>query len=149
MTDIERLKPLHQLARSDADHAARELGQALLRQETLNRQMVELVRYRDSYCQELHQAMTGSLRGDQARIYRGMLERLERAIERQRGIVDDQARLCERARHHHLDRQSRLQALGQLIVARQEAQQAHRIRLEQRSLDDLVQSRWRRVEQIP
>ena len=66
MIDIERLKPLHQLARNDTDRAARELGQALLRQETLNRQMIELVRYRDSYRQELHQAMADSLRGDQA-----------------------------------------------------------------------------------
>lgn len=149
MTNIERLKPLHKLARNDVDCAARELGQALLRQETLNRQMIELVRYRDSYRQELHQAMAGSLRGDQARTYRNMLERLDRAIERQGGILSDQAGVCESARSRYLERHSRLQALGQLIAARQEAQQVHRIRLEQHSLDDLVQSRWRPVEQLP
>ncbi|HET7687999.1 MAG TPA: flagellar export protein FliJ [Candidatus Macondimonas sp.] len=149
MTDIERLKPLHQLARNDTDRAARELGQSLLRQETLNQQMVELVRYRDSYRQELHRAMADSLRVDQVRTYRNMLERLDQAIERQRGILSDQAGVCESARYRYLDRQSRLQALGQLIVARQEAQQVRRIRLEQHSLDDLMQSRWRPVEQLP
>jgi flagellar FliJ protein len=146
MSSGERLEPLYRLARSEADAAARELGQALQRQEMLSQQMAELVRYRDEYRAQLHQALSNSLRIDHAQAYRHLLERLDQAIGRQDASICHQSVLCEQARCRYLERQARLQSLDQLIQTRRKTEQSRLAVREQRRLDDLVQSRWRVVE---
>jgi flagellar FliJ protein len=149
MSSGERLEPLSKLARSEADEAARALGQTLQRREMLRQQMAELVRYRDDYRQQMQQALANSLRSDRAQAYRHLLERLDQAIGRQDTYIEHQEDLCEQARRRYLERQARLQALDQLIQSRRQAEQARLAVREQRRLDDLVQARWRMVEPMP
>ena len=146
MSDHERLKSVQSIARSNADKAAHELGLALAHREMLSRQMAELVRYRDEYRMELRQAMTESLRSDRAQSYHGLLDRLDRAIERQHLLIDSQTRVCDQARCRYLDRQARVQALDQLIQGRCSEERFQQAVREQRNLDDLALAHGRLLE---
>jgi len=143
MSEVARLEPLQHMARREAEQAARDLGQALTRQEALHRQHADLLRYLNDYRAELDRALAHGLRVDRLQAYRHMLERLGSALARQQGLLDQQAAICTQAQRRYVERQARLQALDDLIAGRRKAERSRQGVREQHMLDDLTQARWR------
>jgi len=96
----KRLKPVVQIARSNEQHAARQVAEWRARLNQQEQQLSELLRYQEEYTRRFHDALHKGTSATQIRDFRIFLNRLEEGISKQREqLHTTEQELQRRARH--------------------------------------------------
>jgi len=132
----KRLAPLHSLADMHQRNTARRLGTA---QETLDRhreRLRELIGYRDDYARRYAQAMRAGLSSSSMRDYGLFLDRLNRAIAQQQGMVEADVRQRDEFERQWREHDTQTRALNKVVERCRTQERREHERREQREMDD-------------
>jgi flagellar FliJ protein len=132
------MKPVRQVAASREQQAARNLGEAQERLAAQERKLEELIEYRDQYAVQFK--AEGGLGFDAVRMqdFRVFLNRLNQAIEQQRGVIELCRQDCVRSRDRWLRDRTRSEALEKVVDRYRDEERREEERREQRSADERV-----------
>jgi flagellar FliJ protein len=120
-------------------NAARRLGTV---QEALDRhreRLRELIGYRDDYARRYAQALRVGLSSTSMRDYGLFLDRLDRAIVQQQGMVEAGARQREASERQWREHDTQARALSKVLERCRDQERREHERREQRELDDRSQ----------
>lgn len=135
-----KLQPVAKIRKQQEKNAARQHGDSLRQAELQQKQLDELVSYRDQYLQSFQSAAETGLSAVQMRDYRLFISRLDAAIEQQRQLVAHGQEKCEISHDKWIDKRSRSKIIDKVIEGRQQQERQVMEKREQRELDDLSQN---------
>ena len=136
MKDSRRLRPVARFARQQERDAARLLGDQLRLVEQQQKQLDNLLQYRDQYVAGFQAAGKEGLTVVQLRDYQLFLSRLDSAILEQQQRLAESRRRCERSRVEWQHRHGRSKAIDKVVDNRKQAESREQDRQEQREQDD-------------
>ncbi|GHB08675.1 flagellar export protein FliJ [Salinicola rhizosphaerae] len=144
MGNLQAMEMLRDLAQRSSDKAVEDLGRLQRQQQDVERQLEQLMQYRDEYQRKLHATLASGVTSSQWRDYQQFLGSLEQAIAQQRLRLGDQQARVESGKRHWQGEHRRLNAYSTLH-ARGERELAHRAaKHEQRTSDELAAQLRRR-----
>ena len=130
------IKTLIDLAQTDVDAAAKQLGRAQRERADVEAQLESLVRYRDEYHANFSASAQAGMPAGSWRNFQAFIDTLDAAIEQQRRLLETATSRVEAAKPEW---QSQKHKLGsyEVLQARGDAQQARVMaRREQRDADE-------------
>ena len=130
------IKALIDLAQTDVDAAAKQLGRAQRERADVEAQLESLVRYRDEYHANFSASAQAGMPAGSWRNFQAFIDTLDTAIEQQRRLLDMATSRVEAAKPEW---QRQKQKLGsyEVLQARGDAEQARiTARREQRDADE-------------
>ena len=145
MKKSTKLQPVAKISKQHEKHAARLHGDSLRQAELQQKQLDELVLYRDQYLKAYQSAAESGLNAVQMRDYRLFINRLDAAIEQQRRIVAQGLKHCEISHDNWIDKRSKSKMIDKVIEGRERQEREMAEKREQRALDDLPHSRGNRA----
>ncbi len=99
-TRSERFAPLQRLAERKEEAAARALGIARRKLAEAEQRLLELRRFREEYCRQLHNSGQQGLDGRQLQSFQQFLAQLDTAIGQQQSVIEQCRNDCaDRTRH--------------------------------------------------
>ena len=144
MNQSKRMQPVAQMARERADEAARRVAECQRRLEDKQAKIDELLSYRDDYAHGLREKGRGGINAVRVSDYNQFLQRLNKAIEQQRVVLENARRELDSSRQNWLQKQQRARALD-TVVSRYERHERHQqSRREQLENDEHARRRSRR-----
>lgn len=133
MTRSKRMQPVVEVTLQREREAAKRLSEAQQRLQAAEQRLEELARYRAEYSNQF--ADGGSLSAARLRDYRIFLDRLNQAVEQQRGLVARAQQDAESQRQRWLDMHTRVQALGKVVERYRDEERSHHERRLQKESD--------------
>lgn len=138
MKDTFRLRVVQDLARQQSDTAAVRLGLLNAESAKAEQKLDMLLEYRDEYRERFRSKMHQDVHTSGFRNFQQFLEKLDEAIDQQRGELLRKRRAVLNAQHDWNSRQIQVKAYDTLAV-RHEAVQSERLkRLDQRVTDEFA-----------
>lgn len=113
MTRSKRMQPVVNVTANRERDAAQRFGECQQRVQAAEQRLDELIRYREEYTRQF--ADGGSLNAARLQDYRLFLDRLNRAVEQQRGFLERARAECAVLRQRWLDLHTRAQALDKVV----------------------------------
>lgn len=139
------MQPVVDVAARREREAASQLGEGQARRQQAEQRLQDLIAYRDEYSRQFDAA--GSVNAVRLRDYRIFLDRLNQAIEQQRGLCARAAADCEALRLRWLEVHGRAQALDKVVSRYQAEERDCDARREQQESDQQNQTRRPRPEE--
>jgi len=139
MVQSKRLKPVHRVAESKEQTAAKELGDSKRYVNAQEERLEELRRYHDEYLDRFHSAAKIGMSALQLQEYRAFLAKLERAIREQETVIKDGLNVHKFKKDNWQQKHVRTQALGKVIDRYKTAEVKDQDKREQRESDDRSQ----------
>ena len=136
MKDSRRLRPVARFARQQERDAARLLGDQLRMVEQQQKQLDNLLLYREQYVAGFEAAGKQGLTVVQLRDYQLFLSRLDSAILEQQQRLAESRRRCEQSQAEWQHRRGRSKVIDKVIESRKQAESRELERQEQREQDD-------------
>ncbi len=136
MVQSKRLRPVHRVAESKEQTAARELGDSTRYVHQQEARLEELRRYHAEYLERFHSAAKMGMSALQLQEYRAFLSKLERAIREQETIIKDGLNVHRFKKDNWQQKHVRTQALGKVIDRYKHAETKAEDKREQKELDD-------------
>ena len=136
MKRSRRLRPVARFAHQQERDAARTLGQSLRHAELQQKQLEDLVAYRDQYVADFQAAGKQGLSVVQLRDYQIFLSRLDQAINQQKQKLEDSRQNCELSQAEWQDKHGHSKMIDKVVEARKQAEDRHEEKQEQREQDD-------------
>ena len=136
MKGSRRLRPVARFARQQERDAARQLGDRLHHVEQQQKQLDNLLHYRDQYVASFQIAGKQGLTVVQLRDYQLFLSRLDSAILQQQQLLDEARRQCERSQAEWRHRHGHSKMIDKVVEDRKQAEQREQNAREQREQDD-------------
>ncbi len=127
------LQPLLDLAQTRTDDAARQLGELIASERSVEQKLKLLENYRQEYHDRFVQAVQGGIAPDAWRNFSAFINRLDDAISAQRAIVEQSRAQTAQGQQAWLKQRNRLKAFDtlsqrhQATVARGEARQEQKL----------------------
>ena len=136
MKGSKRLKPVAKFARQRERDAARQLGSDLRQAELEQKQLDDLIAYREQYEANFQAAGKQGLNAVQLRDYQLFLKRLDTAIEQQQQKLNNSRDHCEQSKSEWQDRHGNSKIIDKVVENRKQAEDQTLERQEQREQDD-------------
>jgi flagellar FliJ protein len=136
MVQSKRLKPVHRVAESREQTAAKELGDSTRYVHEQEARLEELRRYHAEYLDRFHSAAKMGMSALQLQEYRAFLAKLERAIREQEAIIKDGRNVHKFKKDNWQQKHVRTQALGKVIDRYKKAETKAEDKREQKESDD-------------
>lgn len=133
MTRSKRMQPVVEVTVQREREAAKRLGEAQQRLASAQQRLEELTSYREEYTRQF--AAGGSLSAARLRDYRMFLDRLNQAVEQQRGVLTRAQQEADTQRQRWLDMHTRVQALGKVVERYRDEERSHLERRLQKESD--------------
>lgn len=127
------LQPLLDLARTRTDDAARELGELLAAERSVEEKLSLLENYRNEYQQRFADAAREGLTPDAWRNFSAFIVRLDEAVAAQRQLVEQSRARTAEGQQVWMEQRNKLKAFDTLsrrhqnLVARMEAKQEQKM----------------------
>lgn len=136
MVQSKRLKPVHRVAESREQTAARELGASRRHLNEQEERLNELRRYHTEYLERFHTAAKVGMSALQLQEYRAFLAKLERAIREQETVIANSRDVQEFKKDNWQQKHVRTQVLGNVIDRYKQAETKAEDKREQKESDD-------------
>ena len=136
MKGSRRLRPVARFARQQERDAARQLGDRLHHVEQQQKQLDNLLHYRDQYVANFQSAGQQGLSAVQLRDYQLFLSRLDGAILQQRKLLAESRRQCEQSQAEWRHRHGHSKMIDKVVETRKAAEHREQNAREQREQDD-------------
>lgn len=136
MVKSKRLKPVHRVAESKEQTAAKELGDSTRYVHEQEERLAELRNYHAEYLEKFHTAAKMGMSALQLQEFRAFLAKLERAIREQESIIQDGRNVHKFKKNSWQQKHSRTQALGKVIDRYKQAEVKDQDKREQKESDD-------------
>ncbi len=136
MVQSKRLKPVHRVAESREQTAAKELGDSKRYVHEQEARLEELRRYHAEYLERFHSAAKMGMSAMQLQEYRAFLSKLERAIREQEVIIKDGLNVHKFKKDNWQQKHVRTQALGKVIDRYKKSEIKDKDKREQKETDD-------------
>jgi len=132
----KRLKPVHRVAESREQTAAREMGDSKRYVHEQEVRLDELRSYHAEYLERFHNAAKVGMSAMQLQEYRAFLAKLERAIREQEAIIVDGRNAHQMNKDNWQQKHVRTQALDKVIDRYKQAENQAQDQREQKEADD-------------
>ncbi len=139
MVQSKRLRPVHRVAESREQTAAKELGDSTRYVHEQEVRLEELRRYHAEYLDRFHAAAKMGMTAMQLQEYRAFLAKLERAIREQEDIIQNGRNVHKFKKDNWQQKHVRTKALGKVIDRYKQAETKEQDRREQKESDDRSQ----------
>jgi flagellar FliJ protein len=136
MKNSRRLQPVARFAHQQERNAARQLGDSLRQTEHLQKQLDDLLEYRDQYVAGFKAAGAEGLSVVQLRDYQLFLRRLDNAIMQQRQQLLASRQHCQQSQNEWHSRHGHSKAIDKIVENREQAESRKLDEQEQREQDD-------------
>ena len=136
MKRSRRLGPVARVARQHERNAARRLGDNLRQAEQDQKQLDELIAYRDEYVAGFRAAGREGLTALQLRDYQLFLSRLDGAIQQQQQKLVATRQHCEQSQADWLNKDGHSKMIDKVVDSRKQAENRKQDASEQREQDD-------------
>lgn len=144
MKSCKRMKPVSEMAQQQASAAAQSVAECSLVCADMQKQLDELLSYRDDYAKGLcHKGRTG-LNATQIKDYRLFLVRLNKAIEQQQLVLNSAGARLAASRQAWVEKQQRAQAIDSVVSRYQQEEKREHSRRDLRESDEQAQRLLRR-----
>ena len=140
MKSSRRLGPVARLARQRERNAARHLGDTIRQAEHQQKQLDDMINYRDEYVAGFKQAGEAGLSSVQLRDYQLFLDRLDSAILQLQQQLVSSRQNCEQSQLEWQDKHGRSKMIDKVVENRRQAEKHRQDELEQREQDDRARS---------
>ncbi len=135
----KRLKPVHRVAESREQTAARQLGDSRRYVHEQEERLNELRNYHTEYLQRFHSAAKLGMSSMQLQEYRAFLAKLERAIREQEAVIVDGRSVQQVKKDNWQEKHVRTQVLGKVMGRYKQAEIKAEDKREQKEADDRSQ----------
>ncbi len=139
MVQSKRLRPVHRVAESREQTAAREMGSSGRYVHEQQERLDELRRYHSEYLDRFHSAAKQGMSAMQLHEYRAFLAKLEHAIREQEAIIVDGRNVHQLNKDNWQQKHVRTQALGKVMERYKQAENKAEDKREQKESDDRSQ----------
>lgn len=136
MKRSRRLDPVAKVAKHQERNAARQLGDNLRQLEQQQKQLDDLITYRDQYVAGFQQAGKAGLTVVQMQDYQSFLSRLDTAILQQQQQLVLSQKNCEHSQAAWHNKNGHSKMIDKVVENRQMAENRRRDEQEQREQDD-------------
>ncbi len=136
MKSSRRLGPVAKLARQQERNAASHLGDTIRLAEQQQKQLDDLINYRDEYAAGYRQAGKAGLSCVQLRDYQLFLSRLDTAILQLQQQLVSSRQNCEQSQVEWQDKHGHSKMIDKVVEKRRQEENRRQDELEQREQDD-------------
>ena len=136
MKSSRRLGPVAKLAKQRERNAASHLGDSLRQADLQQKQMDDLINYRDEYVAGFKAACKAGLSSVQLRDYQVFLSRLDSAILQQQQKLVASRQNCQQSQAKWQDEHGHSKMIDKAVEKRRQAENRRQDELEQREQDD-------------
>lgn len=144
MNACKRMKPVAEFAQQQADAAAQSVAECNRVCTDIQKQLDELLCYRDDYANGLCDKGRTGLNAIQIKDYRLFLVRLNKAIEQQQLVLDSATARLAASRQIWVEKQQHAKAIDSVVTRYQQQERRERSRCDQRESDEHAQRLRRR-----
>ena len=144
MSPSKRFQPVHRVAESRENKAARALGESQRKMREHTSRLEELKQYHREYMERFKSASREGLTASQMQEYRAFLGKLETAIREQEKVLQTSHRECTGKKDAWQEKHVRTQALGKAMDRFRKAENKAMDSREQQATDE--HSQWRNKE---
>lgn len=146
MSSCKRMQPVAEIAQQQSDAAAQSVAEWSRKYTDIQRQLDELLSYRDDYVNGLQHRGRDGLNAIQIKDYRLFMERLNKAIEQQQRVLNSAGDKLAVSRQALLEKQQRAKAIESVVSRYQRDERRERSRRDQSESDEHAQRLMRRRE---
>lgn len=136
MKSSRRLGPVAKLAKQRERNAASHLGDSLRQADLQQKQLDDLINYRDEYVAGFKAAGKAGLSSVQLRDYQVFLSRLDSAILQQQQKLVASRQNCQQSQAKWQDEHGNSKMIDKAVEKRRQAENRRQDELEQREQDD-------------
>ena len=136
MSRVDRLQPVAKVSKQQERNAARAHGETIAQAEQQQKQLNELIAYRNQYLKAFQAAGESGLSAIQMCDYRIFIKRLDEAIMQQQQHVMNGQQKCEISQDRWMDKRSRSKMINKVVENRKQAENKKMEKREQRELED-------------
>ena len=136
MKSSRRLGPVAKLAKQRERNAASHLGDSLRQADLQQKQLDDLINYRDEYVAGFKAAGKAGLSSVQLRDYQVFLSRLDSAILQQQQKLVASRQNCQQSQAQWQDEHGHSKMIDKVVENRRQAENRRQDELEQREQDD-------------
>lgn len=136
MNRSTKLQPVARIRKQQERNAARLHGDTIQQAEQQQKQLNELISYRDQYLKSFQSACESGLSAVQMQEYRFFINRLDAAIGQQQQSVANGQIKREISREKWVDKRGRSKMINKVIENRKQEENKIKEKREQRELED-------------
>ncbi len=136
MNKSSKLEPIAKIRKQQELNAGRLHGESIRQAEKQQKQLDELMTYREQYSQSFLSASQSGLSAIQMQEYRIFINRLDEAIKQQRQFVNNDQHKCEKSQKEWMNKRSECKMIDKVVENRQQAEHQEKEKSEQRALDN-------------
>ncbi|HEB55753.1 MAG TPA: flagellar export protein FliJ [Gammaproteobacteria bacterium] len=137
MNNASKLDPIAKINRQHEQNAGRRHGETLRNMQQQQKQLEELINYRDYYTKAFLSASEAGISVVQMQEYKLFISRLDEAIALQTNQVTNVQNHCEISQKDWMQKRNKRRMIEKAIENRQHAEQKALDRREQKEQDDL------------
>lgn len=135
MNSCKRMKPVAEVAKQQADAAAKSVAECNLVYASMRKQLEELLSYRDDYTNGLHQNGHNGLNATRMKDYRLFLTHLNKAIEQQQAVLNSAGARLATSRKVWIEKQQHAKSIAAVVSRYQQDEQRECSRRDQQESD--------------
>jgi flagellar FliJ protein len=136
MIRTTRLQPIAKINRQEERNAARSHGETMQQAEQQQKQLNELINYRNHYLKDFQSAVKAGLAAIQMQDYRLFIKRLDEAIAQQQQYVVNGQQKCKASQDKWTDKRNRSKMIDKVVEKNEQVELKESERREQRELED-------------
>ena len=140
MSRSEKLQPIAKIRKQQERNAGRVHGETMREVEQQQKQLSELIGYRDQYEKSFQTASASGLSVIRLQEYKIFLQRLDDAIAQQQQMVNNGHSQCEASQKEWMNKRSRRKMIDKVVENRQQEERLEAEKQEQRELEDRPQN---------
>lgn len=136
MNKSTKLEPIAKIRKQQELNAGRLHGESIRQAEKQQKQLEELITYREQYSQSFLSASQSGLSAIQMQEYRIFINRLDEAIKQQQQYVNNDQHKCEISQKEWMNKRSECKMIDKIVENRQQVEHQEKEKSEQRALDN-------------
>ena len=136
MNKSTKLEPIAKIRKQQELNAGRLHGESIRQAEKQQKQLEELMTYREQYSQSFLSASQSGLSAIQMQAYRIFINRLDEAIKQQQQYVNNDQQKCEISQKEWMNKRSECKMIDKIVENRQQVEHHEKEKSEQRALDN-------------
>ena len=130
-----KLEPIANIRKQQEQNAGRSHGEALRHAELQQKQLNELVNYRNEYIKGFQETGKSGMSAIKIQEYHLFIKRLDDAIAQQKQQVANGQLTCESSQQEWMDKRTKSKIIDKVVENRQDAENLKRQQNEQREID--------------
>ncbi len=136
MNSSTKLQPIAKIRKQQERNAGRQHGESMHLLDQQQKQLEELITYRQQYEKTFQAACQSGLSAIQMQEYKLFIYRLDDAITQQKQQVSQVQDTCENSRKEWIDKRNNSKMLNKVVESRQQSERKQRDKREQREIED-------------